>query len=328
MTILSKVGVLGAAVSILVACDDGGTTSSSGSTGSTTASSSSTGAGGAPDFEACPKQHANGSVLVCDEAYGEAPFVHLPEASATEDYLAMVACDHFVDRDGATHAASPGLVGLCEDAGGADNGEGLPHAFAVYRAALAADGSVTDFQRWLVVDEKNILRPLTNVAAEGLVSVKKGDGMYDLDPTIPVRVGFAAPTAIEQKPDGATVYGIDGVVENLASGVKGANGDCVAALSDAGADDPFGGATNVRIQFYRVPSMHGAGDDEGVVEFFVEGTSIGSAMNPAWFPSVAELIATKPSPPLGEFTAVGHGTPGYIPTLRLNVVSGGGGACP
>jgi hypothetical protein len=115
------VGFCGAVSMLFVACDDGGTTTSTGSGGGSTSSSSS-GTGGAPDFEACPTQHAEGSVLVCDEAFTEAPFIHLPAASATEDYVAMIACDHFVDRDGETHAASPGLVGLCETAMGGDDG--------------------------------------------------------------------------------------------------------------------------------------------------------------------------------------------------------------
>ncbi len=99
------------------------------------------------------------------------------------------------------------------------------------------------------------------------------------------------------------------------------------ALTTAAAANPFGAAAQVRIQFYRVPSMHLPGDDEGVVEYFLDGTSNGSGMDPAWFSPVSALTSTKPATPLGEYSGFGHGTPGYVPTLQLNLVPSGGGVC-
>ncbi|MFO0617188.1 MAG: hypothetical protein U0414_31615 [Polyangiaceae bacterium] len=328
MKIGTKIGFVSAWLVLLVACDDGGSDTTSSTSSGSSMSTGAGGDGGAPSFEACAKQHPSGDVLICDEAFDTTPFVHLPEPTLGEDYMAMIGCDHFVDRDGAIHYRAASLPPLCDDPDtGGGNAEAAGHAFSLYRTRLDAKGAVTAFTRKLVIDEKNILRPLVNASADGSISAKKADGTFDLAPTLPIRVRFGEPSVLEAKDDGTTIYSLAGSVENFSAGALAANGTCSPPLSLAGEANPFGGATEVVIRFYRVPSMHGAGDDEGVVEYFVGGTSVGSAMDPAWFSPTSLLISTTPNPPLAEYSGIGHGTPGSIPTLNLKVVTQGGGPC-
>ena len=104
------------------------------------------------------------------------------------------------------------------------------------------------------------------------------------------------------------------------------DGSCAPPLASAGVAAPFGGSTDVVVRFQRVPSMHAPGDDEGVLDFLVDGASIGTDMGPSWFVGPAALVASTP-PALGAYTGTGHGTPGSIPNIDLTLVTGGGGAC-
>jgi hypothetical protein len=302
--------------------DSGGTTTGS--------SSSSSGAGGnVPAFDACPMQHTiagdAGEVIVCDQAFAAAPFVHLPEATSALDYMALRACSSFVDRDGNAHAPKAGLA-VCDDpATGEGNAEMLGHAFAIYETSLDASGAVTSFRRWAVVDEKNLLAPLAGATLEGKVSKANGDGTFALDPTLPVRVTMPAPALNMTNADGTSVYEIDGAIDNLTSGVVSAGGPCLPSLASDGGN-PFAGATSVVLAFTRVPSMHGPGDDEAVFDIRVDGGSKGSCMSAAWYVSPADLIAAT-GPELTTYDGFGHGTPGSIPNVKLDIVKGGGAAC-
>ncbi|HVY47142.1 MAG TPA: hypothetical protein VHB21_14745, partial [Minicystis sp.] len=238
---------------------------------------------------------------------------------------ALVRCDHFVDRDGHAHAPTPAVkASLCQVESA--DGDAKVHAFALYRTTLDASGKVASFERFATIDEKNLLAPLTSVVVEGTISARKQDGTYELDPSTPIRVALGAPKVMQAGPAGTTFYEIDGDVVNLDASVTASDGSCMPALSSDAATDPFPGAAHATLKFFRVPSMHLAGDDEGVFEFDADTTSLGTCMGPTWFVGPEALLAAKP-PKLAAYDGFGHGTPGDIPNVHLAVVSGGGAAC-
>src|SRR5262249_48600170 len=134
------------------------------------------------------------------------------------------------------------------------------------------------------------------------------------------------PAVLMDQSDDTTIYKLDAVVDTMSEGVTAADGKCLSPLSSAGESNPFGAAKQTKVTLTRVPSMHSAGDDEAVVEFFGDGRSMGSDMSPAWFLGPKDLIATKPLSP-ATYTGFGHGTPGSIPNLTVSIVKGGGMAC-
>ena len=151
-------------------------------------------------------------------------------------------------------------------------------------------------------------------------------GTFELDPTLPVRVAFGAPTKAMAETDGTSIYRVDATVDNLATGVMSAGGTCLPSPSSANASNPFGTAKQVSLTLTRVPSMHVAGDNHMVIEFHADGMSLGSDMAPSWFFGPKQLIATTPLSP-AIYEGFGHGTPGSIPNITLDIVSSGGMAC-
>ena len=302
---------------------------SSGAGGGGGASSGSGGAGGSGggSVALCAKQHdetAGGDALiVCDDAFDTAPYVHLPDASATSDVMALDRCTSFIDRDGKQHPPSAAITkSLCMKFG-TDQDQRV-HGWDLYKVTLDAKGEVTAFARYAVIDEKNLLRPLTGSAAEGKISKKKSDGHFNLDTSIPIRVSFGQPEVVQSEKDGTTSYQLVGTVENLSSGVTSADGPCLPPMSsDSG--NPFPGVTKAELWFFRVPSMHLPGDDEGVMDIRADGTSMGTTMAPAWFLGPATLFKTLTAPP--AYQGIGHGTPGDIPSVDLSVKKGGGATC-
>jgi hypothetical protein len=262
--------------------------------------------GDAPSFEACATQHVGqDGVIVCERAFDTAPFVHLPPSEGKTSYMAMRGCESFVDRSGAVYQA-PALSLCANHETGAPNDEATGHAFAVYRVTLDADARVEAFERWAIIDEKNLLLPFTNVSLEGLVSKRDAEGKFELAATLPIRLATGAPKLVTTEADGTSTYEIESTVENLASGVMAADGSCMPALN-AGVSAPFPGATKVVLGLSRVPSMHLSGDDQAVFDVRVD-------------------IASTPLV-LGHYDGVGHGTPGYIPSFSLGLATGGGGPC-
>lgn len=324
---------MGLTAMVAMGCGGGSSPGGTGGSSSTTTSGGTgggSGGGGGDPSALCPEQHvisAGGhDVIVCDTSFTEAPFVHLPDAEVGVDYMAMRGCIAFIDRAGKERALAPALPAssLCADAQGLTGPEALAHAFALYRTTLDAEGRVSAFTRWAVIDEKNLLRPFAGITLEGKISAKKGDG-FDFDPSLPLRLSLGLPAVLTKQDDGTTVYQIPAMVENLDTAQKGSDGSCFPALQGP-ATDPFSAAKQATLSLYRVPSMHGPGDDELVIEYFVDEVSAGSAMGQTWYFGPEMLFAAAPGT-LPVYDGIGHGTPGSLPNLHLVQVSGGGGVC-
>ncbi len=331
--------IMAMTVMVTVGCGGSATPGGTGGGGSTTGSTGSGGAGGGggsgggQPFALCPTQHVittkGHDVIVCDTAFDEAPFVHLPPAEAGPphvDYVSMRACGSFVDRQGKQLELAPGLPSgsLCDDTGGLPNDEALGHAFALYRATLDDQGRVSAFTRWAVIDEKNLLRVFAGRTLEGKISAKNGD-TFDFEPALPLRLSLGQPAVLTEQADGTTVYQIPTTIQNLSEATKGSDGSCLPALAGS-AKDPFPGAKQVTLSLYRVPSMHGSGDDELVIEYLVDQNSAGSTMGQMWYFGPESLFLASPGA-LPTYDGIGHGTPGSLPNLKLTPVEGGGGAC-
>ena len=298
----------------------------------TSSSSSSSSNGGFTPYDICAEQHLrDDKVIVCDKPFDAPPYVHLPPAGGLNDYM-VSDCTSLWDRDGNARSSiqGPPCEGFYVD-------EAHLHAFSIYEVTLCGDsidgpcGAVNpsmiwQFARFAVIDEKAFLAPMTMTSAEGKISAKKMDGTFELDPTLPVRVTFGAPTVSMAQNDGTSSYRVDATIDNLMMGTASADGNCMAPLSMAAAANPFGASTKTSLTLTRVPSMHVAGDDEGVVEFFADDTSLGSDMNPAWFIGPKDLINDKPLV-AAKYEGFGHGTPGSIPNITLEIVKGGGATC-
>jgi hypothetical protein len=329
------------AASVATGCGGGGATDGSG--GSTSASTSgatststgtgSGGSGGGQAFAFCPAQHpittAGKEVIVCDTAYDKSPFVHLPPAEAGAapiDYMALAHCASFIDRDGKEHKLAPTapVQALCTGPDVGQDYELQGHAFAVYRTTLDAGGLVTAFERWGVVDEKILLRPFSGIQLEGTISGKTGD-VYEAVPSVPIRLTLGQPALLTDKPDGTSVYQVTATIDNLSKTVMTAGGTCMAAIA-GGPKEPYPGAKEVTLSLTRIPSMHGPGDDEVILEYFIDKVSMGSAMGPMWYFG-PESLFLAPGGPLPDFVGTGHGTPGSLPNLALKVVTTGGGGC-
>jgi hypothetical protein len=173
-------------------------------------------------------------------------------------------------------------------------------------------------------------------AWEGTVSQRTSSSRFDAEQTLPLRLSFGKLTKMSAAmkewdgdstlPDG-TRYTVSGTLENAQTGVLGADGRCIAALSDAGAANPFSGASDDQVALNRDPGMHFAGDTELVLTY-PSGTPglTPTGMGNLTVAMPAALIQTMPAGDFAEVTLHPHGPPsGHQVTLHR--VSGGGGAC-
>lgn len=345
-----------AALALVAGCGDdtsegtGGSSSSSTSTStssSTTATTSSgqggsgggdqggggaggdgSGGGGGGDDAFCAEQHlvdVDGlEVVVCDALFDDVPGIHLPEprplgGGLTEVFATLGADTLFVATDGTVH----------------DPGDTLPdpaveaerHAFAFYRLEVDADGVAVVAEPRVIVDERLILAPLVGATAEGLISIRTGDGEFSMEPSLPIRITFTslAPPDGEIREDGMTRHALVVQVDNLDAEVAAADGTCLPALHGHGDEDPFLGATTVELRAERAPAMHGWGDDHFTFTYLVDGGFAGSTMGAAWYFGPEVLLGGLALPTL---EAVAHGTPTSMPWMTLDLAEGGGGDCP
>src|SRR5262249_3375335 len=112
-------------------------------------------------------------------------------------------------------------------------------------------------------------------------------------------------------------------IENLDQDIGASTGDCLAALTTAGTENPFDGTAAPTVTASRAPAMHSPGDNE-----FVFGGSSGmNHMAPGWIVIPASLIGSDATITFMPATFMGHGNPLSMPVLELSIVTGGGGAC-
>ncbi len=260
--------------------------------------------------DVCAAQHVEGGITVCDELYAEAPYVHLPVASATRVFAGLQGND-FITTDG---KAFP----YTSRAGG--DPEEKRHAIALYELEL--DGNtVKSFRPVLTFAESVFVKPFMGRTFEGAISRQVGDGFAE-EASLPVRVEILDETLSSS----GSSYEARAIVKNLEQAVTAADGSCMPPLASYGAESPFDAGVEVTLGASRSPWMHGVGDDVFVIDVLVDGTSIGSMMAAAWYRGPIDLVRDTLAP-TGRYDGFGHGSPGSIPSLSLEVVEGGGEAC-
>jgi len=274
------------------------------------------------DFDAlpgdvCAKQHTTTSdgneVVVCDALYEQAPFVHLPKVDSGRAFAGIVGTQ-FVTADGVSY-------------GGVDTtAEYTRHAVALYELAL--DGhEVKDYQPVLEFSEAIFLAPFMGRSFEGVISRGMGDGKWAETPSLPVRIDVQA-SPIDGTADRAD-YEAGATIANLGDGVTAGDGSCMPSLASYGSEAPFAAGADVKLGLYRVPSMHNFGDDHFVMVWTVNGTFDGTLMGPTWYRGPIDVLRGTLTPD-AQYEGMGHGTPGSIAELNLEVgtVTGGEACAP
>jgi hypothetical protein len=266
------------------------------------------------DFEYCAEQHTETTggheVVVCDELFSEAPFVHLPESTSTS-VIAGLQESAFITVAGETFGH--------QQEGTREDPEQDRHAIALYELTLEG-GKLESFRPVVLFDEAIFVEPFMNRAFEGTVSRRDGEEFTD-ETTLPVRVELS-----DESTDSDLGFSATGTIANLHEGVTAADGSCMPALSGYGDEAPFAEGVSVELVAGRAPWMHGNNDDEFVFDIIVDGTSIGTLMAPAWYRGPIDLVRDTLTPS-GTYEGIGHGTPGAIPQLTLEQIDEGGEPC-
>lgn len=273
------------------------------------------------DFEplpgdVCAKQHSTTTtegdeVVVCDELYGEAPFVRLPQLDEGRVFAGIVGRG-FVTAEGTSYAA-PGM-----------ESEDKRHGVALYELEL--DGAnVERFRPVLMFDEASFMAPFLGRSFEGVISRSTGSEAWADAPSLPVRVDVQA--APSTSPSAGSTYEARATLANLRASVTAADGSCLPSLESYGVEAPFEAGAEVELALHRVPSMHDFGDDHFVMVWTVNGAFEGTLMGPDWYRGPIDVVRGTLTPD-AEYQGMGHGTPGAIPELTLGAAPvAGGDAC-
>ena len=287
----------------------------------------------APDLDAaavCPGGTVRDAVVLCTELQPEGEPLALPEDDGSARYGALTrGGDRFLTRSGALELSPTVRGDLLEqletdresafdaDSGAAEDGDVAgrtgPYASTVYVAKVDG-GTVVALRPAVRVDETALMtRVFGGAVLEGTIApfVDQEEG-YDLDPTLPVRIELAA---------SAQDAVVSGHVVNASRAVRLSTGGCAPALTGAGAHDPLQEPFTEAVTVQRYPSMHTPFDDELLLKWSPDVSSMGSAL----FPSAATLLGLDPLGPTWD--AALHGNPLSGPLMTLALVEGGGGTC-
>jgi hypothetical protein len=251
--------------------------------------------------------------VVCEELHATAPHVRLPDAG-DDRVFGQIVRGEFQDENGTSYAIGGG--------GDVEESESDRHGTAVYLADV--DGrAVSNLRPLLLIEEKHFLGALLGRSFEGRMSrrVSVEDPGYALEASLPVRVEFAVGSE-PRSADGQAV--LSAALLNLDRGVTGADGSCLPALASYGDEAPFGAGSSVELEAFRVAAMHLFDDDVFVVDWLVNGESVGNVMGIDWYATPFDVMRGL-APPTTTYTGIGHGTPGYTPTLELAAEATGAG---
>lgn len=252
--------------------------------------------------DACKKQHMNGEMAVCEELYAEKPYVHLPKDTDFEVFAGVEEGAHFVTRSGASY-------------GGVDtDAEILRHGTDLYQVLV--DGhEVKEYRPAIQFDEKVFFNEIYGRSAEGTVSRRMGE-TWEEDPTLPVRVEFQTAPADEPLV----------TIVNFEEAITASDGACLPAITSYGDESTFPAGSALELNAGRVPSMHDFGDQHFIVTWTVDGEYEGTLMNHAWYRGPID-IARGTLEVSDTYEGMGHGSPGAIPNLFIDLVDGGGDPC-
>jgi hypothetical protein len=288
---------------------------------------------GGPPSALCLRQSLetgeNGySRVVCEEAFPEAPFIHLPPDEVRDGFTYVYGG---VNQDATEFHTATQRYPIADHRPERLRREamlrGQPgyYAYQVYRARVRG-GVIEDVEEYAWIRDIVFQRFLDGLVLEGTVSPRLGTDESDLslydyqNPTLPVRIRLGEATGgVSGWPSLART---SGTVENRTTSVTSSTGACLPALTEHGDANPFLPSDGT-ITIQRYPSMHGFFDDVFTLE--IEGIS-GSNMGAGLFVSVADLIASTP-PVFTQANNRIHGAPQHGTTFLLQVVQGGGDPC-
>ena len=253
-------------------------------------------------------------VTVCEALFDQPPRVHLPAATSSTAYAGMTR-DSFVTPAGEKYAHA---------SSGAADPEMKRHASALYEITIR-NGMVASYTPAILFEEALFMAPLMGKTFDGLISKRTAADRYELKPSLPIRLQILAEPFTGGSPS-ALAYRVKTAIVNRDKPVTASDGTCMPALSSYGSQAPFEAGAEVLMPVGRYASMHTFGDEELVFELYVNGTSKGNMMSARWFFTPLDLVQ-NPLALSGSYAGVGHGTPGFIPMLELNLASGGGAAC-
>ncbi len=264
--------------------------------------------------DVCQKQHtedtSDGEIIVCDELYSEAPYVHLPKSESDHAY-AGIENGKFRTADGKTFS-------------GVDEGAEMKrHGSALYEVMLDGN-SVTDYRPVVKFKDSLFLAPFSSRAAEGTISRRTGAGEWATETSLAVRVVFEA--ELTNTESSGNAVSVVTRIENMDEAVTASDGSCMPALTSYGDESTFPSGAVVEYRGYRVPSMHHFGDDQFVFLMRLDNEDSGTLMNPTWYRGPIDL-ARGTIDPSGTYSGVPHGTPSGMPALDIEPVTGGGEPC-
>ncbi|MCZ0997498.1 hypothetical protein O1M63_04135 [Streptomyces mirabilis] len=192
----------------------------------------------------------------------------------------------------------------------ADNSR-ITYANTIYLATISKR-AVTKIKPVADIAENAVLRAVFGgQAMEGAIAVRTRQGGYGSEATVPVRIEFT---------DSPVRGRLTGKIANATGAVRSARGSCFPALNRTKAN-PLVGKFTAKVAIERVPSMHGAFDDELILIWSSDLSNMGDA----YYPSVATLLGGDPFGRTWETTL--HGTPSDGPAVDLRLVNGGGKTC-
>jgi hypothetical protein len=266
---------------------------------------------------------------MCEQGFADAPFVRPPPDTDAVVFAGLdLGAKQLVTRNGRIDlgAALAAAMGS-EQAPSGSNGD--RYAYAIYQAALGPNHEVQSVVPAIIVDDAVFMQSyLIDIDLEGVISQRTGtDSMgstFELTPSLPIRLK----TKHDLQRMDAGIHGFPTVdlavtVANLSAGVLAADGrTCLSSLSSAGDHNPFlAVAAGDTLRFSRVPNMHGGNDDELVVWW----SASTSDMATGFYIAPAMLMIQGM---MKQYVALPHGNPMYAPSITLDVVKSGGGACP
>lgn len=286
----------------------------------------------------CARQHEEPldgmTLVVCDEAFATAPFVHLPADSASGGVETVYG--------GIGHdAGGVGLIGRGRSittptapawADAEAQFGALRYAYMLYRATVRG-GAVESVTPVVRVDDRVFARLLGGLVFEGGASprtVDPGTGEVSFafgDTSARLRVRFdAAPSDTESDHTaGFPRFALIGHIENFTHAVTSSTGGpCMPGLDTLGAGNPFFGHDG-QLALLRYPGMHAPFDDVFTLAFDASGNvNMGSGL----YVSPADLIQAS-APTLTDATNAPHGTPSSGPSATLTAVDAtmGGASC-
>ena len=271
-------------------------------------------------------------LLRCQELHPSAPALRLPADSPTLRYVAVApGAGQLITRDGELTISGAQRSLLDAESGSSEGAtHGDRYAYTLYAASFDGAGTLTSLKPVIKIDDALLMgHAIAGRSFEGTISpferIEDNWPRFKIEPTLKVRVEVdAAPARVEDDAlHGRQTAVFKARIVNATSRVKGADGQCLPSLKEAGAEDPFPAAAGPReVEFTRVPNMHGGNDDVVVVAW----DDASSNMDAGLYVSPARLLRDAPAGV--DYSSSPHGTPWNAPHMTLRLVSGGGGACP